>query len=68
MTHRRASQMLQGEDGFTLIELLVVMVISMVVIFATLQTLDGFTSNTARQTRLVDAFLDRTRAEYDSLL
>jgi prepilin-type N-terminal cleavage/methylation domain-containing protein len=67
MMHRRASQMLHGEDGFTLVELLVVIVISMVVIFATLQTLDGFSSNAARQTRLMDAD-DQTRLVMDRLV
>jgi prepilin-type N-terminal cleavage/methylation domain-containing protein len=67
MMHRRASQMLRGEDGFTLIELLVVIVISMVVMFATLQTLDGFSSNAARQTRLMDAN-DQARLVMDRLV
>jgi prepilin-type N-terminal cleavage/methylation domain-containing protein len=67
MMHRRASQMLRGEDGFTLVELLVTIVISMVVTFATLQTLDGFSSNAARQTRLMDAD-DQTRLVMDRLV
>jgi prepilin-type N-terminal cleavage/methylation domain-containing protein len=67
MMQRRASQMLRGEDGFTLIELLVVMVISMALIFATLQTLDGFSSNAARQTRLMDAN-DQARLVMDRLV
>lgn len=55
MMRARAEQMLHGEDGFTLAELLVVTVISGLLLFATLQTLDGFSSNASRQTRLMDA-------------
>ena len=44
-----------GEDGFTLIELLVAMTVSLVVLFAVLQSFDLFTSNAAHQTRLTDA-------------
>jgi prepilin-type N-terminal cleavage/methylation domain-containing protein len=67
MMHRRASQMLRGEDGFTLVELLVVIVISTALTFATLQTLDGFSSNAARQTRLIDAD-DEARMIMDRLV
>ncbi len=52
---RLVQQTLRGEDGFTLAELLVVTVISGLVLFATLQTLDSFSSNATRQTRLMDA-------------
>jgi prepilin-type N-terminal cleavage/methylation domain-containing protein len=52
---RALQQMLRGEDGFTLAELLVVTVISGLLMFATLQTLDSFSSNATRQTRLMDA-------------
>lgn len=44
-----------GEDGFTLIELLVAMGLSIIVLLATLQSLDVFTSSAARQTKLTDA-------------
>jgi prepilin-type N-terminal cleavage/methylation domain-containing protein len=46
---------LRGEDGFTLVELLVAMVISLLVLFATLQSLDVFTRSAAHQTRVTDA-------------
>ncbi|MDP2710537.1 MAG: prepilin-type N-terminal cleavage/methylation domain-containing protein [Solirubrobacteraceae bacterium] len=47
-THRR-------EDGFTLVELLVAISISLVVLLATLSSLDLFSSNAAHQTRVTDA-------------
>ena len=43
------------EDGFTLVEILVALTISLIVLFATLQSLDAFTSNAAHQTRVTDA-------------
>ena len=43
------------EDGFTLVEILVALTLSMIVLLATLQSLDAFTSNAAHQTRLTDA-------------
>lgn len=43
------------EDGFTLVELLVAMSISLIVLFATLQSLDLFTSNAASQSRVTGA-------------
>ncbi|MDX6681173.1 MAG: hypothetical protein QOG94_1212 [Solirubrobacteraceae bacterium] len=46
---------LAGEDGFTLVELLVAMVLSILVVVGILNTLDGFSSNAARQTRATDA-------------
>lgn len=52
---RLLQQMVHGEDGFTLAELLVVTVISGLLMFATLQTLDSFSSNASRQTRVMDA-------------
>ncbi|MEJ7786282.1 MAG: prepilin-type N-terminal cleavage/methylation domain-containing protein [Solirubrobacteraceae bacterium] len=53
-----------GEDGFTLVELLVAMTISLIVLFATLQSLDAFTSNAAHQTRVTDAN-DQVRSAMD---
>jgi prepilin-type N-terminal cleavage/methylation domain-containing protein len=55
MMDLRRRQALRGEDGFTLVELLVVMVISTVVLLGTLLTLDSFSSNSIRQTRIIDA-------------
>jgi len=43
------------EDGFTLVELLVAMSLSLIVLFAVLQSLDTFTSEAAKQTRVTDA-------------
>jgi prepilin-type N-terminal cleavage/methylation domain-containing protein len=46
---------LRSEDGFTLIELLVGMVISLILLLATLQSFDLFTRTAAHQTRVTDA-------------
>ncbi len=60
---------LRGEDGFTLVELLVAMAICVIVLLATLQSLDAFTSNATEQTRVTDAndqvrtAMDRTVAD-----
>lgn len=54
----------RAEDGFTLAELIVAMGISLVVLFATLQSFDVFASNAAQQTRATDAN-DRVRAVMD---
>lgn len=43
------------DDGFTLVEVLVGMTIAIIVLFATLQSLDLFTSNANQQTRVTDA-------------
>jgi type II secretory pathway pseudopilin PulG len=43
------------DDGFTLVELLVAMTLSIVVLLATLQSLDVFSSNAAEQSRVTDA-------------
>ena len=43
------------DDGFTLVEVLVGMSIAIIVLFATLQSLDLFTSNANQQTRVTDA-------------
>ena len=45
----------QREDGFTLVEVLVAMLISTIVLLATLQSVDLFTTNAAQQTRDTDA-------------
>jgi len=55
------------EAGFTLVELLVAMVISLVVIFAVLTTLDTFSRNAAQQTRVTDAN-DQVRAMMDRVV
>lgn len=43
------------DQGFTLVELLVAMVISLIVLFATLQSLDAFSSQASHQTKVTDA-------------
>jgi len=43
------------DDGFTLVELLVGITISMIVLLATLTSLEAFSSNAAHQTRVTDA-------------
>ena len=43
------------EDGFTLVELLVGITISLIVLLATLTSLDAFSASTAHQTRVTDA-------------
>lgn len=43
------------EEGFTLVELLVGITLSLIVLFATLQSLDTFSSEAAKQTRVTDA-------------
>lgn len=58
------SHIRSGEDGFTLVELLVAMSISLIVLFATLQSLDLFSSNAAQQTRVTDAN-DQVRSTMD---
>lgn len=45
----------RNEGGFTLVELLLGMSIALVVLFATLQAFDMFTSNASHQTRVTDA-------------
>lgn len=51
----RRSHRLASEDGFTLTELLVAMTVSVVVLLATLGTLDAFNSGVAENNRLTDA-------------
>ena len=54
MTTRRTCR-LAAEDGFTLTELLVAMMVSTVVLFATLGAFDAFNSGVAKNSRLTDA-------------
>lgn len=60
-------QTARQEDGFTLVELLVAMSISLIVLFATLQSLDLFSSNAASQTRVTDAN-DQARMTMDRIV
>jgi len=46
---------LRQDDGFTLVELLVAMTLSTIVLLATLQSLDAFSTEANHQTRLTDA-------------
>lgn len=55
---------LRDESGFTLVEILVALGISLVVLLATLQTLDAFSWNAAHQTRVTDAN-EQVRATMD---
>jgi prepilin-type N-terminal cleavage/methylation domain-containing protein len=43
------------EEGFTLVEILVAMTLSLIVLLATLQSFDVFTSNASQQSRATDA-------------
>lgn len=45
----------RSEGGFTLVELLTAITISTIVLLATLRILDGFSSDSSRQTRVIDA-------------
>jgi prepilin-type N-terminal cleavage/methylation domain-containing protein len=56
-----------GEAGFTLVELLVAMTLSLIVLFALLQTFDAFSTSAARQTRVTDAS-DQVRATVDGVV
>jgi prepilin-type N-terminal cleavage/methylation domain-containing protein len=55
MRPRIDTQALRDERGFTLVEVLVAMTLTVIVMFAILTTLDNFTTNAARQTRITDA-------------
>jgi prepilin-type N-terminal cleavage/methylation domain-containing protein len=66
MTPRRGHR-LAAEDGFTLTELLVTMTISVVVLLATLGTLDAFNSGVAENNRLTDA-TDTARRQVASMV
>lgn len=59
LSHIRSS-----EDGFTLIEVLVAMGLSVIILLATLQALDVFSSNAVQQTRVTDAN-DQVRSTMD---
>lgn len=56
-----------GESGFALVELVVAMAISIVVLFGILLTLDSFSSNASRQTRVTDAN-DQVRKVMDRIV
>jgi prepilin-type N-terminal cleavage/methylation domain-containing protein len=58
------SSSLRRDDGFTLVELLVAMTLSLIVLLATLQSLDLFSSSAAQQTRATNAN-DQVRASMD---
>ena len=58
---------LRAEAGFTLVELLVAMALSAIVLFATLTTLDTFSSNASRQSRVSDAN-DQVRSTMDRVV
>jgi prepilin-type N-terminal cleavage/methylation domain-containing protein len=59
--------LIHQEAGFTLIELLVAMGLSLVVLLATLQSLDAFSSEAAHQTRVTEAN-DQVRATMDRVV
>ena len=54
-SHPDTSSRLRSDAGFTLVELLAAMALSVVVLLATLMTLDTFSTNASRQTRVNDA-------------
>ena len=58
---------LGDERGFTLVELLVAMTMSILILFGILNTLDNFSSNAARQTRVTDAN-DQVRRAMDRIV
>ncbi|HEV7804507.1 MAG TPA: hypothetical protein VGO80_01695 [Solirubrobacteraceae bacterium] len=58
---------LAGEAGFTLVELLVAMMLSILVLVGILTTLDQFSSNAVRQTRVTDAN-DQVRRVMDRIV
>ncbi len=67
MTHASNTQRPTHEAGFTLVELVVAMAISLLVLFAILTTLDTFSRNAARQTRVTDAN-DQVRGVVDRVV
>lgn len=58
---------LRDESGFTLVEVLVAMILSMIVLFAILETFDGFSRSAARQTRITQAN-ERVRVAMDRVV
>jgi prepilin-type N-terminal cleavage/methylation domain-containing protein len=67
MTSPTPSTKLRDESGFTLVELLVAMMMSAVILFGVLNTLDHFSSNAARQTKVTDAN-DQVRKAMDRIV
>jgi len=61
------SSRLRGDAGFTLVELLAAMAISVIVLLATLTTLDTFSRNASQQTRVTDAN-DQVRSVMDRIV
>lgn len=61
------SSHVRSDDGFTLVELLAAMAISLIVLLATLTTLDTFSRNASQQTRITDAN-DQVRAVMDRVV
>ena len=67
MTTDHGTRLLSEESGFTVVELLSAMALLLVVMVALLATLDGFSSNAARQTRVTDAN-DHVRKTMDRIV
>jgi type II secretory pathway pseudopilin PulG len=67
MTMRPHTSRLRSDAGFTLVELLAAMAISIVVLLATLTTLDTFSRNASEQTRITDAN-DQVRKVMDRIV
>lgn len=67
MTATAPFRTLRDESGFTLVELLVAMTMSIVILFGVLNTLDHFSRNAARHTRVTDAN-DQVRKAMDRIV
>lgn len=67
MTTASRTSRLSDESGFTVVELLSAMALLLVVMVALLTTLDGFSSNAARQTSVTDAN-DHVRRTMDRIV